>query len=259
MSTTIVLTRRDLYDRVWSTPLVKLAPELGMSAPELAKLCKRNGIPLPESGHWMITRAGYEIERDPLPTDPPPETHIQITGDLRQDEEEHPDVSAQIVYEAEHSIVVPDHLNRPHRLVARTKEFLRPQRQDAIGAPRPEGGTLSISVSPKQLPRALRIFDSLLKACEERDRRVDRKGSAPLVRPKESNSRSLPQRHHRRHGPDCGDGSEAAATRGRTPASAPARGGAATSNLLGQDGIPEEEPGGVAEESRPSCLHRSCG
>jgi len=168
MTVTATLTRQELYDRVWQTPMVKTAAEYGISGRGLAKLCERYEIPVPGRGHWALTRAGYVMERDPLPADPPPEMQVSITGDPEREKEEHPDVAAQIAYEAEHQIVVPDHLNRPHRLVTRTRESLRPSRPDAIRTPPTPGGTLGIHVSRQQLPRALRIFDALLKACEER-------------------------------------------------------------------------------------------
>jgi hypothetical protein len=168
MTETVSLTRQELYNRVWQTPMVKIAAEYGISGRGLAKLCERHGIPVPGRGHWAIKAAGYEVEPDPLPADPSPDTPVQITGDPRPEKEEHPDVAAQIAYEAEHPIVVPEHLHRPHRLVTGTRESLRPSRPGAIGTPPTPGGILEIQVSRQQQPRALRIFDALLKACEER-------------------------------------------------------------------------------------------
>jgi hypothetical protein len=168
MTETATLTRQELYNRVWQTPLVRIAAEYGISGPGLAKLCKRHGIPVPGRGHWAIKKAGYEVKPDPLPADPSPDTPVQISGDPGPEKEEHPDVAAQIAYEAKHPIVVPEHLRRPHRLVVRTRESLRPSRPGAIGLPPTPGGILEIHVSRQQHPRALRIFDALLKACEER-------------------------------------------------------------------------------------------
>jgi len=77
-------------------------------------------------------------------------------------------VGTQIAYETQHPIVVPDRLNRPHRLVAQTRDAFQSRQPDRTGILWARGAPLSVSVSPKQLPRALRIVDSLLKACEER-------------------------------------------------------------------------------------------
>lgn len=96
--TVCTMTRQELYDRVWQTPMVKIAAEYGISGRGLAKLCERHGIPVPGRGHWALTRAGYVMERDPLPPDPPPETQVSITGDPGKVKEEHPIVAAQIAY-----------------------------------------------------------------------------------------------------------------------------------------------------------------
>ncbi len=170
MTVETTMTRQELYDLVWQTPMVKLAEKYGISGRGLAKLCERHDIPVPGRGHWALTRAGYVMERDPLPDDPSLETEVSITGDpeRRKEREEHPDVAAQIAYEAEHPIVVPAELRRPHSLVAASREVLRPRRPETLGTIWQRGSPLEIHVSPKQLSRALRIFDSLLKACEER-------------------------------------------------------------------------------------------
>jgi hypothetical protein len=58
MADAIRLTRQELYDRVWSTPLARLGPELGMSGRGLAKLCSREGIPVPNRGWWANADSG---------------------------------------------------------------------------------------------------------------------------------------------------------------------------------------------------------
>jgi hypothetical protein len=113
-----------------------------------------------------MTRAGYMIKRDPLPPDPPPETPISITGD--PEKQEHPDVVAQIAYESEHPIAVPERVVRPHPVVERTMGILRSRSEDSSGKLWTKGSPLMVRVSRKHLPRALRILDVLLKACEQR-------------------------------------------------------------------------------------------
>lgn len=61
------LTRRELFDRVWSTPMMKLAAEFGLSDQGLAKLCRRLTIPRPPRGHWAKKRAGKKARRPRLP------------------------------------------------------------------------------------------------------------------------------------------------------------------------------------------------
>jgi AcrR family transcriptional regulator len=64
------LTRRKLYDLVWSRPLSTLAKELGISGTGLAKICDRLLIPYPSRGHWAKARAGRAGAPPPLPPAP---------------------------------------------------------------------------------------------------------------------------------------------------------------------------------------------
>jgi hypothetical protein len=52
------LTRQELYDRVWSQPMHKLAPRFGVSGVALAKTCRRANIPVPERGYWARLHGG---------------------------------------------------------------------------------------------------------------------------------------------------------------------------------------------------------
>lgn len=61
------ISRADLYKRVWSTPMRKLAAEFGISDVGLAKICRKNGIPLPGLGYWRLVETGREPKRVLLP------------------------------------------------------------------------------------------------------------------------------------------------------------------------------------------------
>ena len=64
------LTRRKLYDLVWSRPLSTLAKEFGISGTGLAKICDRLLIPYPPRGHWARAHAGRAAAPPPLPPAP---------------------------------------------------------------------------------------------------------------------------------------------------------------------------------------------
>lgn len=59
-------SRRELYDRVWKEPMTKIAKEFGLSGRGLAKICERNGIPVPPRGYWAKKGAGKRVARPPL-------------------------------------------------------------------------------------------------------------------------------------------------------------------------------------------------
>jgi len=50
MTARATLTRRQLYELVWQTPMNKLAEQYGISSQRLSALCERNAVPVP--GHW---------------------------------------------------------------------------------------------------------------------------------------------------------------------------------------------------------------
>ena len=56
-------TRRELYDLVWSKPILKLAEEFGLSDRGLAKICERHRIPVPPRGYWAKLAAGKPIKQ----------------------------------------------------------------------------------------------------------------------------------------------------------------------------------------------------
>ena len=65
--TDLALSREDLYELVWSKPVVELAKDLGMSDVALAKRCRKAGVPVPGRGYWARVAAGQEPHRPKLP------------------------------------------------------------------------------------------------------------------------------------------------------------------------------------------------
>ena len=62
----IAITRQELYEKVWTTPMQKLSKEFGLSDVGLAKLCRRHDIPVPGRGYWARIQFGQEPGRAPL-------------------------------------------------------------------------------------------------------------------------------------------------------------------------------------------------
>jgi hypothetical protein len=65
----IVVTRTELYDRVWAEPIQKLSGEFGLSDVGLAKLCRRYNIPVPARGYWAKKQAGKRVQQPALPAE----------------------------------------------------------------------------------------------------------------------------------------------------------------------------------------------
>ena len=65
------LSRKELYDLVWSEPMKNLAVRFGISDVALKKTCARAEIPTPERGYWARKEAGKSTYRPTLSELPP--------------------------------------------------------------------------------------------------------------------------------------------------------------------------------------------
>jgi hypothetical protein len=62
-----LVTRQELYNLVWSEPMVSLAKRFEISDIGLAKICKQAIVPCPGRGYWAKRDAGKKITQTPLP------------------------------------------------------------------------------------------------------------------------------------------------------------------------------------------------
>jgi hypothetical protein len=67
----IKFTRAELYDKIWSTPAIKLAEEFGISGRGLGKMCAQFNIPVPPRGYWAKLAVGKPMQKTPLPPSKP--------------------------------------------------------------------------------------------------------------------------------------------------------------------------------------------
>jgi hypothetical protein len=71
---TKVITREELYELVWSTPMIKVAEKFEVSGSYLARVCTELRVPRPERGYWAKLAVGKAPQRpalpEPLPGDP---------------------------------------------------------------------------------------------------------------------------------------------------------------------------------------------
>lgn len=163
------LSRAELYDRVWTTPMRTLAAEFGISDVGLSKLCHRHEVPTPPRGYWVQKQHGKHASRPNLPSvgtaawEP-----IVIQGSRRKPTE--PTGSASPPFD----VIVSERLVRPHPLAARTISALRAARPDSDGRVTSRGTTgLGVTVAPASIRRVGRILDALVKALEARGHRLE--------------------------------------------------------------------------------------
>lgn len=164
----IKINRDDLYNMVWTEPMIKIAAKYGMSDRGLAKICAKLKIPVPGRGYWAQIRKGLKIPRPPLKPSSHPEVALiysktpkeKLTNDPITDlilSEKKPDKKIK---------VAPQDENNP--LIVRTESSLRHARPEK-GLIKPRtSGCLDIHVSPESLERSILIMSSLINALEVR-------------------------------------------------------------------------------------------
>ncbi len=162
------ITRVELYDRIWETPAIKLAQELGISDVALAKICKKLNVPKPPPGYWARLKFGQKVSKTALPT-----LTKNVATEATIDPEKHT-FNAPFPKAAKAKttgmIAVAETLQGCHPIISQTRRSMEEQKVDSTGLVQMPWMrfVLPIDVSRAQTSRALRIMDALLKALESR-------------------------------------------------------------------------------------------
>ncbi len=156
------LTRKELYDLVWTEPLTAISKRLEISGAELGKRCAAANIPLPPNGYWSKIVYVKNLEKTPL------------TDDENQEVDLAPYLTPQQIIEKEirkgdlSVFNVPEILYAKDPLIIDTKEKHREdmipwsQRKNPYKSKIKE--SLNISVGEKTIDRALCIFSTVINA-----------------------------------------------------------------------------------------------
>lgn len=172
------LSRANLYELVWSKPMISLAPELGLSDVGLAKMCRKHRIPTPGVGYWSKKESGKHVSRRRLPALKNPALEFVLIRPRQDRDGEVVDsvIRKAVEYERQEDsrIEVGEELSAPHQLVRLTEASIKNVSADEDGLVRPRSiKALELSVSPANIDRALRTLGSLLKAMEDRGYRIE--------------------------------------------------------------------------------------
>lgn len=178
--TRITLTREELYEQVWTEPMVHIAKRLGLSDRGLAKLCARYDIPVPPRGWWAKKQHGRAVRRIALP---PGGAETELVFHSSDIEMQRPSDPPEVEREKDPvwRIAVPEDLPISHPLIKRAVAAIRQAAREASkhGAVRwqdryqaklakPGKGHLDIAVSKASVARASRIMQALFSAFERR-------------------------------------------------------------------------------------------
>lgn len=209
-------SRRQLYDLVWSKPVVSLAREYGFSDVGFAKICRRHNIPLPPRGYWAKVNAGLQIARPALPNPHvewpvyvPPRASITDEAMLEKKK-----ILAQEKSEIEKIgvISIPEQITSPHKVTQNTRLHFEKiikkieQSKKTNSLPRDyysliqstyrgriqckQDNCSDVAVTEQLLDRALNLLDVLVKELEKNGFRThpakDKKYKGAVVAVKEN-------------------------------------------------------------------------
>jgi hypothetical protein len=165
----VTVSREELYQQVWATPMSRLAGGYGISGNGLAKICDRLNVPYPPRGYWARKAAGQKVVqfRLPDPTDdtsgevtitptPPPPQPFQLP----------PEVADQLTVARKKikEVTVPGRLSsRPHAIIAGWIAERRRRREEARLDPWRSPSDYRFTEVEQ---RRHRILDTLFKALE---------------------------------------------------------------------------------------------
>lgn len=168
---TSILTRKELYEQVWSKPMVTLAKEYCLSDNGLRKICKKHNIPIPPMGHWQKIQFGKKVSRIPLPKQANEEEIKINVQDEKLKASENPKrsiIAERIRSNKSLFFNVSDRLSVPDNIILKTKENIESKKvsdsySPVKGTVQTDRGFISIMVSPENITRSLRILDNLIK------------------------------------------------------------------------------------------------
>lgn len=159
----IKLTRRELYERVWRTPMSRLAPEFGITDVALAKTCRKYDIPRPGRGYWARLAAGAKDQQPPLVE---AESGADEMIFLRRVEGP---VEPKAAAPKPPNVPVPRSLRKAHATTVELGLALENADEDEHGRLLVEGkGEPTFAVTTSAHRRALLLLDALAKGMEKR-------------------------------------------------------------------------------------------
>jgi hypothetical protein len=176
------LTRKELYDLVWSEPMSTLCKRFGLSDNGLRKQCKSMDIPTPPLGYWAKLKAGYKVKITPFPAKTKSKKQSTVLNEIPQNDETKVEVAPpnrfklrelEILSGDTSVYIVPEVLYAKDPLIIDTKEKYRLEKEENIYLNRNPykseiKATLNLYVEYKSINNALLIYETIIKALKSR-------------------------------------------------------------------------------------------
>lgn len=187
------LSRQELYDLVWSTPLSQLAKKYQISDNGLRKICVKLDIPLPKGGYWSKIKFNKKVSKIALPINRTVKQYINLSyrNNEATIEEHYLSAFHRLKKELESipslNFKVPEILTNPHPLIKAAKADLKTKKPSTYlysnntSTIYTSHGHINIDVSKEFIPRALVFMDTFIKLILKRGHQINTKDSSEVL------------------------------------------------------------------------------
>lgn len=172
------ITRKELYDLIWSKPVSKISKETNIKESVIRGLCVTYKIPLPINGYWSKIQFGKEVEVFPFIDDFAGSDIINLQDfETKEKEREVVDEIIEVKVDEEVPILnYPSELEDPLEVIIETRKRLtRKDSYTYYQSMNDDVPYVSVDVTSNTLDRALLFLDTLLKQIIKRGHKVDSK------------------------------------------------------------------------------------
>lgn len=178
-SDVVEMTREELYEHVWTTPIQLLSEALGLSDIGLAKTCRQMEVPKPGRGYWARLDAGQSVEKIQLPP-PSAEAVRKWTFNVTANRQRRADwaatnLSARIKGSSLPSLSLPGEQEPLHEVAERHRLALEKAKSDENGFAHLDSQALfCCDVSTGVVPKLVRAIHALVTQLEKHNCRFVR-------------------------------------------------------------------------------------
>lgn len=163
------VSREELYEQVWKSPMTKVAESYGVSSSYLARICKQLNVPRPERGYWAKLAAGHQVKVPSLPEATPDHDLAWCRSGIVEPTKNVIPPKALRSQRRSGSRKRPTFKDEIHPLVRGTREVFLKGRQTGNGYLKPfKWNLVDILTSGQQLDRALSIANTFFLEFENR-------------------------------------------------------------------------------------------
>jgi hypothetical protein len=164
---TTELTRKELYDLVWSISLSKLTQQYAISNEGIKKICKQFDIPMPDTGYWTKLKFNKKANKEKFNPIFGGVDKIVLTireegNPINVDQTPLTIRTKEIENDPKAPLTVPDKIAKPDILTIQTKEYWN-NRKNGNYQRDEKKITYPIRVEDENKERALRFMDAFTK------------------------------------------------------------------------------------------------